>query len=489
WLLHRIFAVPAHLRHLPTVPLWPWVWSYLTAKPDSYRCQRFLIPMRDERGEGIMLHHILRNQGKFTKNSAGKDTMLTELTGTGNVVLATGDDWKRQAPIVKQAFSLPLPIPAFVSLAKSAIDIVKSTTTVPPVQGMASHVVRWSDLAQRIALDGLGIGLIGHNFDAVRTRSSFVEDYKKLMPAVSSPLYVIFPQLERLLPRPEVRARMDRFVGSLVRLLHAKRDNPGEDAMTFLLNNRELSEVELRDNMVMLFITGHDTTSGAMASFTYFLAKHPEIQQVCRDEVLRVLGPTTDPTQATLGSDSLPYLHACIHETLRMNPPASTTAPRTANVDVMLDKYLIPAGTPLVCNVYAMHHSACTWDEPQIFRPERFLTADGGAEDFNARTMGHASATAESGEDHAKAREHAAIALKLKERWMPFSVGPRKCPARNFALYEIRTIAAMFLREFEWTLPKGSIHEDEIQNSFFAFSLSLPYDLDITFRPLKQEGE
>jgi len=220
----------------------------------------------------------------------------------------------------------------------------------------------------------------------------------------------------------------------------------------------------------------------------YFLAKHPEVQQACRAEVLRVLGTTADPTLATLGPDSLPYLHACIHETLRTNPPGSSTTPRTAQVDVMLGKYLIPAGTPLVSNIHAMQHSARVWDEPEVFRPERFLTADGGAEDHNAQTTSQASVKAALGEDDSKAREDAATVLKLKERWMPFSVGPRKCPARNFALYEMRTITAMFLREFEWTLPEGSIHEDEIQNSFFAFSLSLPHDLDITFRSLRQEG-
>ncbi|EIW76825.1 cytochrome P450 [Coniophora puteana RWD-64-598 SS2] len=471
WVLHRIFAIPAHLRHLPTVPLWPWVWSYLTAKPDSYRCQRFLLPMRDERGEGLIFHHILMNHGKFVKDYPDNDTMFIQLIGTHSVGLATGDDWKRQAPIVKQAFSLPVPIPAFVALVRSAIDVVKHTTTVTHDQGQGqedapTHTVRWSELAQRIALDGLGIGLIGHNFDAVRTRSSFVEDYNKLMPALASPPYVLFPRLERLLPRPEVRARMDRFVGSLVHLLHAKRDNPGDDIMTFLLNNKELSEVELRDNMVTLFIAGHDTTAGAMASFMYFLAKRPEIQQACRSEVLRVLGPTADPTQAILGPDSLPYLHACIHETMRINPPASFVVSRAAQTDVVLDRYLVPAGTPLVPNIHAMHHSARVWDEPEVFHPERFLDANGGAADLRAGATSSSSGG-----------------------WMPFVTGPRKCPAQNFALYEMRTIAAMFLREFEWTLPKGSIHENGIQNSFFAFSLSMPYDLDITFRPLRQEGE
>ena len=90
------------------------------------------------------------------------------------------------------------------------------------------------------------------------------------------------------------------------------------------------------------------------------------------------------------------------------------------------------------------------WGDPNEFRPERYLDS----------------------------KDTASL---LRDSWVPFATGPRQCPARNFALYEQRALAVMLLREYEWTLPKGSIHKDGLKNAFSPFALTLPYDLDITF--------
>ena len=64
----------------------------------------------------------------------------------------------------------------------------------------------------------------------------------------------------------------------------------------------------------------------------------------------------------------------------------------------------------------------------------------------------------------------------------PFGLGPRQCPARNFAVYEARTLAAMLLREWEWELPKDSAHNDHLKNGFSGFVLNLPKDMYIDFK-------
>jgi len=69
--------------------------------------------------------------------------------------------------------------------------------------------------------------------------------------------------------------------------------------------------------------------------------------------------------------------------------------------------------------------------------------------------------------------------------WVPFGIGHRRCPAKNFSLLEQRTLAAMLLSKYKWTLPENSIHrKGGIQNAFSAFALSLPYDVEVTFTML-----
>ena len=63
----------------------------------------------------------------------------------------------------------------------------------------------------------------------------------------------------------------------------------------------------------------------------------------------------------------------------------------------------------------------------------------------------------------------------------PLPFRPRRCPARNFSLYEQRVLISMLLREYRWTLPKDSVHNDGLKNGFSAFALNLPENLDIDF--------
>ena len=67
-----------------------------------------------------------------------------------------------------------------------------------------------------------------------------------------------------------------------------------------------------------------------------------------------------------------------------------------------------------------------------------------------------------------------------ESKWVPFGYGPHQCPARNFALYEQRTLTAMLLKEYAWEVPQDSIHRERIKDAFSPFSLSLPYDVYIT---------
>lgn len=176
----------------------------------------------------------------------------------------------------------------------------------------------------------------------------------------------------------------------------------------------------------------------------YFLARHPEIQDKVREEVLAVLGDDEPRVEHFLRT---PYLNAVLRESMRNNTPSNATLPRICDIPVQIGPYVIPPNTPMVLNMCAAHHNQTVWSDPDAFDPQRFL-------------------------DDAKAEA---------SNWVTFGIGPRKCLARNFSLYEQRVLVSMLLREYRWTLPEDSIHRDHLKNGFQAFALSLPENLHIDF--------
>jgi cytochrome P450 len=214
------------------------------------------------------------------------------------------------------------------------------------------------------------------------------------------------------------------------------------------LTVNETSHLAFRTNILIFF--SQETSAGGLSTLIYYLAMYPEIQAKARAEVLAALGHTVDPTVANL--QGLPYTNACIREALRINTPISYIVPRVSNEVCTLGKYVIPANTSLVLNIYAVHHNAGVYPDPHMFLPERFL---------------------ENG------------SALSKDSWIAFANGPRQCPARNFALYEQRALTCMLLREYKWELPEKSKHRDGLKNAFSPFALTVPEDLDITFTKIQ----
>ena len=177
----------------------------------------------------------------------------------------------------------------------------------------------------------------------------------------------------------------------------------------------------------------------------YYLAQNPDSQAKAREEVLSSLNNGKDPNMDTVMR--MPYLFACIKEAMRMNNPSNATLPRSAVVPTQLGSYTIPPNTLMMFNISALHHLESEFKEHDRFNPERFMLVSD---------------------------DNAPVAF--------FGLGLRQCPARNFAMWELRTVTALLLKEYEWHLPKASPHTHRVHNAFsFSTHLNLPLDLDIVF--------
>lgn len=180
-----------------------------------------------------------------------------------------------------------------------------------------------------------------------------------------------------------------------------------------------LSDREIVDHMIFLLMAAHDTTTSALTSLTYELAKHPEWQDRIREECLALDGPYLGFSE--LGQ--VPSIALAMQETLRRYPPLSTV-PRVSQRDCQFEGFLIPEGSLVATFPIHTHHMEEWWDEPFRWDPERF---------------------AEPRKEH----------LRHTHSYVPFSAGEHVCLGLRFAEMQVRSVMFQIVRRFRWSVPDG----------------------------------
>ena len=188
------------------------------------------------------------------------------------------------------------------------------------------------------------------------------------------------------------------------------------------------SQAELLDQICFLFLAGHETSASALAMACYLLARYPEAQAQFAAEVreLRSQSNASSSVPAPcrpLGYDDLrqlPYGTALIQETLRLYPPVSFFI-RESQTPQKLGESRCPMGALLAISPWVIQRHEHHWSDPNCFRPERFL------------------ADQASDADKQWARD----------AYLPFGLGPRKCPGAAFALQEALLVLAELISRYE----------------------------------------
>jgi cytochrome P450 len=178
---------------------------------------------------------------------------------------------------------------------------------------------------------------------------------------------------------------------------------------------------------ILIVGTGGQTTSSAIAALLFYLARYPDCYRRLTDEI-RSNFTRNDQIEHTKLSTCI-YLRACIDEALRLSPPAAGTlwreVPENSGERVVVDGHIIPKGTSVGVNVYAIHHNEEYFPNPSTFRPERWIPKD----------------TPEMGEKMRKSQQNA---------FMPFSIGSRGCIGKALACMEISLVVAKTLWYFDF---------------------------------------
>ncbi|KAI8063424.1 cytochrome P450 [Gilbertella persicaria] len=451
---NRILKPPKSLRRIPYIGYFTILGSFIRGESQWDFDHRVLFPMLESKcKDGIYMKPTALGWTIFvTTPEHAKVVFLKTVMGRfvngPNLVFLNGPHWKSQRKVANPAFHRSMPVNLFGQLTLKLFDVIEKD----------GPKVDFSDLMQRWTLDAIGQAGFGFNFNALGDKDNdWVKTYNTINEGSTSILYGVFPGLDNrnsfFLPprRRTIHRELDRFLGMIDQVILKKREQVAKgnlqndalqenekDLLTLMIESEQrgegvLSDEELKSNVCIFFLAGHDTTANTLCVIVLYLALYPEMQQKAREEAFRVLGdeprdilPTLDQTK------ELTYINQIMKEALRIRGPAPRGIPRQVTEDIVLSDKPIPKNSLISVDLFGIHHNKRVWKDPEVFDPDRF------------------------DEDNENNGPRPGMA------WVPFSNGARQCIGMNFSLYEQRVLLAMLLRKYIWTLPEDSIHKHGI---------------------------
>jgi cytochrome P450 len=373
----------------------------------------------------ILLNHpdyieqvCIVQHAKFHKSTLTKD-VTQRLLGQG-LLISEGDFWRRQRRLAQPAFH--------------RTRIAEYGTTMVECANM--HMRRWHDgevrdIAQEMMAMTLDIAVrtlfgttLSVQAEAVGESLGFLMRYS--MRKARSPIKV--PE-NWPTPRNRRAERETQFLDSLVYGIIKERQAEGNtnrhnDLLALLMgamdeDGTQMTPKQLRDETMTLFMAGHETTALTLSWTWYMLSENPAAEARLHEELQRVLGGRA-PEVADL--ERLPYLRAVVSEVLRLYPAAYILA-RTSIAPCTIGGYDFPTDTTFIMSQWVMHRDARYFDDPEVFRPERWL--DGLENRLPAGA------------------------------YFPFGDGPRRCIGQGFALLELGMVIATVAQRFRFKLVPG----------------------------------
>lgn len=370
----------------------------------------FLINHPDDIEAVMVKHARIMVRDEYT-------VVLERALGLG-LLTSDGELWKRQRKLMSQAFT-----PKRIHGYAAAMVRVGERGLRPWRDG---NVINLHEEMSRVTMEVVADVLFGASVD--REEVSIVREAMEVINEffANSPEAVL--KLPGWVPTPRNR-RMNHAVEQIDSLIYRiiARRRAGEqrdDLLGTLLAAHDeggtgMTDQQLRDEAVTLFLAGHETTALLLAHTLYVLSRHPDIERRLHEEIATVLGdrlPTADDVKA------LVYTDRVIKESMRLFPPAWTTGRATAEA-VEIGGTRIPAGAQILMSQWVVHRDPRWFPNPEGFDPDRW-------------TPERASALP-------------------RFAYFPFGGGPRICIGNHFAVMEGTLLLALILQRYRLELLPG----------------------------------
>ncbi len=348
-----------------------------------------------------------------------------------------GSEWERQRRMVDQAF-----------------QVAQLRRVLPQMQGAVAAMVERLDaslIAARPADSAGGVALEIDQAMTLVTADVIVRTIlsRPLQQAEASGIFEAFARYQRRagqvlilrlmrLPQRRLQAYLGRHAATIRRWIDGAIEerlraaavpaSVPQDLLQALLEARDpqsgtgFARAELLDQVCFLFLAGHETSASALGMAAYLLSCYPEVQQRLRAEVQQLMGSRAGAPEGLSFDDlrQLPYAAAVFNETLRLYPPVSFFIREACREGDLVDRRC-PLGSLVTISPWVVQRQEQQWPQPHGFRPERFLAESCSAEERQL----------------------------ARDVWIPYGMGPRKCPGAAFALQEALLVLAELVRRYE----------------------------------------
>lgn len=329
------------------------------------------------------------------------------LLGDG-LITSDGDLWARQRAMMQPMFHRRV-LAQFAESIAAANDALLERWDAAAQRGEPVDVTgNMSTMTLEIVLRAI----LGRDLDRlVRETGANPFDLVVNDPARDLRFAYRFRQLTRLVAQlVERRRREPEEHFDFVAMLMAARDPATGEPM---------GEREMIDEIMTLVVAGHETTATGLDWTWYLLSQHPEVEARLHEELDAVA--ERQPLELAASAE-LAYTGAVVDEALRLYPPVWVFTRRALEADT-LGGFAVPPGADVMLPTFVIHRHPRYWQEPEAFRPERFMSGGEG--------------------------QGASFA------YIPFGAGPRRCLGDSFAIYEMIAHLSRFARRFRLRMAPG----------------------------------
>jgi len=367
------------------------------------------------------IHHVLV-EGKENYSKGIAYEKLKIVLGLG-LFTSEGELWRRQRRLMQPLFTARA-ITKFAPSMTGATEDMLSRWRPYAERGEAKNI---NFEMMRLTMSIIGRTMLGLDLEGEATETgrafTFVLDYAthRTISLVNVPLFIPTPLNRRF---NEARRTLDSLIYNIIEDRRRRKESKN-DLLSMLLDARDeesgerMGEKQIRDEVIIIFFAGHETTAQALSWTWYLLSKHTEVERRLHAELDSVLGgraPTVDDLP------NLNYTRMVIEESMRLYPPVWIFA-RDAIRDDEIGGYHIPAGSMVLMSQYITHRHPDFWENPEGFDPERFT------------------------EERSKNHPH--------YTYFPFGGGPRICIGNSFAMMEAQLILATVAQSYRLHLMPG----------------------------------
>lgn len=363
---------------------------------------------------------LQENHKNYLKGEAYE--VLALLLGNG-LINSEGDFWKRQRRLAQ---------PAFHRDSLKRISTIVTDSTLKMIQRwrqLEGQTINFTREIAALTIEIVARALFTTDVTADQIATvwqsvNYLNDQAIRM--IRNPLAVPFwVPLPKYLKAKASIEQLDNIVFGIIR----KRKQGGTfapDLLQLLLEARDeetgegMTEQQLRDEVMTIFLAGHETTVNALSWTWYLLKQHPNEERKLADESRQFAGRHA-------GFDDLPSLkfgRQIIHESMRLYPPVYSIGRKMIANDTICG-YYAPRDVRVLINIIGIHHHPRFWTKPNDFIPERFESFDSKGDNRFA--------------------------------FIPFGGGPRICIGNNFAMMEMQLINSLLSQHTELELLSHNI--------------------------------